>query len=77
MRYKNNNLNNSVKQFGQVIIIINLIAVAKFFETTCTAIFKYLLNTESQKNCLSRLVSTYFGMVKINAQWMLHLYCLV
>lgn len=39
---------------------MNLIVVAKFFEATCTAIFQYLLNTESQKNGLLGLTSTYF-----------------
>lgn len=47
MYYKNNDSNNSTKQFGQVIATINLITVAKFFEAICMAIFKHLLNAKS------------------------------
>ena len=66
VRYKNNNFNNSIKQFRQITITINLIIVTKFLETICIAVFKYLLNAKSQKNGLLKLVSIYFEKLKTN-----------
>lgn len=48
--------------------------VAKFFEATCIAVFKQLLNARSQENSLLGLVSTYFRMVDTNGWGILYLY---
>lgn len=77
VHYKNNDFNNSFEQFGQIIAIINQIAIARFFKAICTAFFKHLLNAGSQANGLLKLVSTYFGKIKINGQRILCLYYLV
>ena len=56
---------------------MNPIAVAQFFEATCSAIFDYLLHHGSTGLGLLGPVSTYFGTVETNRRGMLHLHCLV
>lgn len=55
-------------------IIINSVALAQFFEATCTNIFKRFFIAESTEDGLFGLVSTSFGMVETNSQGILHLH---
>lgn len=72
-----NSLNASVEEFGQAMAIINLMAIAQFFEAICTNIFKRFLAARSTKSRLLRPVLTYFRIVKTNSQKILYLYYLV
>lgn len=53
--------------------IINLVAIAQFFEAILTDIFKRFLATRFIKSRLFRLVLTYFETIKINGQGILYL----
>lgn len=53
------------------------IAVAQFFEATCSAIFNNLLHANSLDGGLFGPISTYFGTLETNGRGMLHLHCLV
>lgn len=54
VRLKDSSSNAFIKKFGQATIIIDLVALAKFFEATCTSIFKHILATRSTKSGLLR-----------------------
>ena len=56
---------------------MNPVAVAQFFEATCSAIFENLLHHGSTNSGLLGPVSTYFGTVETNGRGILHLHCLV
>ncbi len=56
---------------------MNPVAVAQFFEATCTGIFKRLLAAGSTEGGLLGPVSIYYGTVETNGRGMLHLHCLV
>lgn len=56
---------------------MNSVAMAYFFEVICYSIFEYLLAASFKDRSLFSPISTYFGMVEINNQGMLYLYCLV
>ncbi len=56
---------------------MNLVAIAQFFEATCTGIFKRLLAAGSREGRLLGPVSFYYGMIETNGRGILHLYCLV
>ena len=77
MWYKENGVNNSAEAFLRMIATINPIAVACFFEATCHGIFEHLLADSFKDGGLLGFISTYFGIVEINGQGMLHLHCLV
>lgn len=77
MRFVDNDQNISADLFAQTTATMNLVAVAKFFEATCTGIFEHLLAAGSQEGGLLGPVSTYFGTVETNGCGMLHLHCLV
>ena len=55
----------------------NFIAVAQFFETICTHIFKHLFVTTSKDDGLLEMVLTFFGKVETNCKGMLYFYCFV
>lgn len=77
VQFENNNSNIFVKKFKQLIIVINLIAIALFFKTTCINIFNYLLTAGSTKKKLLRLVSIYHKTIETNSQGILYLHCLI
>ncbi len=56
---------------------MNPVAVTKFFEATCTGIFKHLLAAGFTGGGLLEPVSTYYGIVETNGRRMLHLHSLV
>ena len=56
---------------------MNPVAVAQFFEATCSAVFDHLLQDGLAGTGLLGHVSTYFGTVETNGRGMLHLHCLV
>lgn len=66
MRYNNNDLNNSIEQFAQATAIINPVAIANFFEATCTSNFHQLLNIKSHESGLLELILTYFRTIETN-----------
>lgn len=74
IRYKNNSVNNFRKAFARMTTIINLIAIACCFETTCYNIFMHLLAANSKNKGLFNPISIYFGTIKTNKQGILHLY---
>ncbi len=76
MQYKLNSANTSAEAFIRITIIINLVAMAFFFETICHGSFEHLLATGSKDEGLLDLISTYFGIVEINGRGILHLHCL-
>lgn len=70
-------LTTFAREFERTIAIINLVAVAQFFEAICIGIFKHCFATRSIENSLLELVSTYFNIIKTNDQEMLHLHYFV
>ena len=56
---------------------MNPVAVAQFFEATCSAVFDHLLQNGLASTGLLGHVSTYFGTVETNGQEMLQLHFLV
>ncbi len=68
---------NTASAFKTATATINPIAIATFFNQTCTAIFDHLLAAGSIEGELFGPVSTYFGIVETNGRGMLHLHCLV
>ncbi len=77
MRLEDSGSSISAKEFRRATAVINPVAVAQFFEATCTGIFKRLLVAGSTGGGLLGPVSTYYGTVKTNGQGMLYLHCLV
>ncbi len=77
IQYELNGANTSTEIFARMIAIMNFIAMARFFETTCHSIFQHFLAAGSKDGGLFGLISTYFGKVETNSQGMLHLHCLV
>lgn len=73
VQFENNDSNTFTKKFKQTIAVMNLIAMAQFFEAIYISIFKHFLAARSIKKELLRLVSTYYGMIEINGQEMLYL----
>ncbi len=69
--------NNIPSAFKTFMATINPVAIATFFDETCTAIFDHLLAARSIESGLFGPVSTYFGIVETNERGMLYLYCLV
>lgn len=61
--------------FKIITAIINLIAIAMFFNKIYTAIFDYLLAVRSIKGRLFGPLSTYFRIVETNEKGILYLYC--
>lgn len=57
--------------------IMNLIAIAMFFDKICKAILNHLFTTGSNMIELFEPLSTYFRTVETNGMGMLHFYCLV
>lgn len=66
MQYKENDVNNSIEAFAKMTAIINLVAIARFFEATCYTIFEHLLAAGSKDGWLFGLISTYFGIIATN-----------
>ena len=58
-------------------VIMNHIAVARFFHIICDAIFMSLLGVGQTEEGLLRSIFNYFGTIETNGCGMLHLYCLV
>lgn len=77
MQYKFNGANTFAEVFTKMITIINLVAMARFFEMACYGIFEYLLATSSKDKRLLSPISTYFGIVKRNSWGILYLNYLV
>lgn len=72
-----NSSNAFAEEFKQATAIINLMAIAQFFEAIYTSIFKRFLAARSIENRLFGPVLTYFRTVKTNSQRILYLYYLV
>lgn len=66
VQFENNTSTTSIKEFGWVIVIMNLIVIAQFFETVYTKIFINLLVVEFIKNSFLGSISIYFKTIKIN-----------
>ncbi len=77
VRLENSGLSTSAKKFKLATTVMNPVAIAQFFEITCTSIFKHLLAAGSTEGELLGPVSTYYGIVKTNSQGILHLHYLV
>lgn len=77
MQYKNNSVNISIEVFAKMTTTMNPVAIACFVKTTCYNIFKHLFITSSKDGRFFDPVSTYFSIIEINAQKILHVYCLV
>lgn len=66
MQYKNNCVNKFTETFARIIIIINSIALADFFEATYYDISEHLLAASFKDRKFFGLVSTYFNILKTN-----------
>ncbi len=77
MRLDDSGSSTFAKEFNQATAVMNPVAVAQFFEATCTGFFKHLLATGFTGEGLLGPVSTYYGTVETNGRGMLHLHCLV
>lgn len=67
VQYKNDSLNASDEKVEPAMAIMNLVAVAQFFETTCTDIFIYFLTAWSTKSGLFGPVLIHFRIGKRNS----------
>ncbi len=67
MRLEDSGLSTSAKEFRRATAVINLVAVAQFFEATCTGIFKHLLAARFTGEGLLRPLSTYYEIVETNS----------
>lgn len=56
---------------------MNPVALAHFFEIIYYGIFNYVLAAGSEDGGLLDIVSTYFGIIKIDSQEMLYLHYLI
>lgn len=56
---------------------MNPIAIAKFFNIICDAIFMSLCGASQMAGGFFGLILNYFATVKTNSHGMLHLYCLM
>lgn len=54
---------------------MNLVAIARIFETICHGIFEHLLAASYKDGELLSPISTYFHIVETNSQEILHLHC--
>lgn len=63
--------------FMQIMIIINLIIMAKFFYIIYNALFISLLAAAELKKGLLRPILDYFAIVKTNSYDMLYLHCFI
>ncbi len=77
IRLEDRGLSTSTKEIRWAKAVMNLVAVAQFFEATWTCIFKRFLAARSMGIGLLEPVSTYYEMVETNDQGMLHLHCLM
>lgn len=77
VQLRDSSSNVSTEEFGQAKTIINPVAMSQFFEATCVTIFKRFLAARSTKSRLLGPVSTYYGIVEINSQRILHLHFFV
>ncbi len=75
--FEDNGSSTSTEEFRRATAVLNPVAVAQFFETTYTNIFKRLLAAGSTREGLLGPVSTYYRMVETNGRKMLHLHCLM
>lgn len=66
MWFKDKYVNNFAEAIARITAIINLVAMARFFEATCRGIFKHLLAAGFKNGGLLGPVSIYFGTIKIN-----------
>lgn len=64
MQCENNYINNFAETFAKMIVIINPMNMAHFFEETCSSILKHLLTICSKNIGLLGLISTYFDTIK-------------
>lgn len=67
----------SAEKFRRAIAMMNLVALAQFFEAPYTSIFKRHVGAGSMGEGLLEPVSIYYGMVETNGRGMLHLHFLV
>ncbi len=77
VRLEDSGSSTSAEKFRRATAVMNPVAIAQFFEATCTSIFGRLLAAASTGRGLLGPVSTYYRMVETNGQGMLDLHCLV
>ena len=63
--------------FKTVIVTINPVALAIFFDEICKVILNCLLIIRSDEDGIFKLMSTYFGTIKTKSRDMTHFYYLV
>lgn len=68
---------NTQLAFGRKTIIINPVAIKKFFYIICNVVFNSLLTTNQIKSGLLGLILNYFIAGKTNGHSILYLYCLI
>ena len=74
----NNDIDDKVNNdFSRIIVIMNSIAIAQFFEIIYEEIFEHLFIARFFERDLLNLISIYFDIVKINNRDILHLHCLM
>lgn len=67
MWFEENKPTTFTKEFGQAIVMINLVAIVQFFEAIYTSIFKPFLIIEFFEGDLLEPVLTYFEMAETNS----------
>lgn len=67
---------NTALVFKTIIVTMNLITIATYFNKTCKAIFDHFWMVEFIKSRFFDLVSTHFEIVETNRKGISHLYCL-